>query len=246
MKKYLNIDIPSGNSRPQSSQSTHTLPATRPTSSLASGPPKREEPPPRPATSMAHYRSAPSSRLATTKSLAAIASKFTRGDPQPITAPPHGQSAVGPSSKRKDDMPPPAIVPQRRPRVPQGPQIPLKRPGPMGRREPVAERPPDASTSKTATHILRPESTQPSAPLLKSHAGPQRVEAMTSKERLLGEAQRILLPETQQPLGPPKPLLAYQEKKVSADVQAVPMRLVHLPYIKGYRLHFIAVQDWTV
>lgn len=244
MKKYLNIDIPSGNSRPQSSQSTYT--ATRPTSSLTSGPPKREELPPRPATSMAHHRPASSSRLATTKSSAAIASKFTRSETEPIVALPHGQPALEPSLKRKDDMPPPAIVPQRRPQVPSGPQIPLKRPGPMGRPEPkVAERPPEASTSRIATHILRPESTQPSAPLLKSRAGPQRVEAMTSKERLLGEAQRILLPETQQRPGPPKPLLAHQEKKVSADAQAVPMRLVHLTYMKGYRLHF-AVRDWTV
>jgi hypothetical protein len=245
MKKYLNIDILSGNSRPQSSQSTYTLPATRPTSSLASGPPKRDEPPPRPATSMAHHRSASSSRLASTKSSATIASKFTRNETEPIIAPPHEQSAAGPSSKRKDDMPPPAIVPQRRSQPPAGPQVPLKRPGPMGRPDPkVAERPPEGSTSRTATHILRPESTHPSALLVKPHAGPQRVEAMTSKERLLGEAQRILLPETQQPQGPPKPPLACQ--KVSADVQAVPMRLVHLIYMEGYHLHFIAVQDWTV
>jgi hypothetical protein len=243
MKKYLNIDILSSNSRPQSSQSAYTLPATRPASSLASGPPKREEPPPRPATSMAHHRSASSSRLASAKLTIAMASKLTRSETGSTVT----RSVAGPSSKRNDNMLPPVIVPQRRPQAPSGPKVPLTRPGPIGPPElKTAERPLEVSISRTATHILRPESTQSSAPPLKQHMGPQRVEAMVSKDRLLGGAQRILLPDTQGPSGPPKPLYAHQEKKVSAAAKLVPTRFVHLTYTRGHRSHFIAVQGWTV
>jgi len=225
MKKYLNIDIPSGNSRPQSSQSTYSLPTTRPTSSLAFAPPKREEPHPRPATSMSHHRSASSSTLASTKSAAAAPSKLTRSETEPMIAPPNRQSAARPSSKRNDNMPPPAIVPQRRQQVPSEPQVPSECSVAPRRLEPnVAERPPEASTSRTATHIFRPESIQPSAPLPKQPVGPLRVEALSIKDRLLGGPQRVLLPEAQQPLGLPRVPVAHEEKNASANVQAVPKR----------------------
>jgi hypothetical protein len=188
---------------------------------------------------MSHHRSASSSTLASSKSLA-IASKLTRSETGPIIAPPNERFAAGPSSKRKDNMPPPAIVPQRRQKVPSGPQVSLERPVPTGRPESkVPERPREASTSRTATQILRPESTQPSAPPLKQHAGPLRAEPMTIKERLLGGAQRVLLPDAQQPPGPTKPLSTCQEKNVSADAQIVPRRFVHLTYMKSYHSHFI-------
>ena len=236
MKKYLNIDIPSGNSRPQSSQSNYTLPTTRPTSSLALAPPMREEPHPRPATSMSHHRSASSSTLASTKSSPVLPSKLTRSETKSMMAPPNRQPATRPSSKRNDNMPPPAIVPQRRQQVPSEPQVHPERAVPPGRLEPnVAERPPEASTSRTATHIFRPESTNSSAPLPKQPAGPLRVEALSIKDRLLGGAQRVLLPEAQQPLGVPRAPVAHEEKNVSADVQVVPKRLVHLAYMKRYR-----------
>jgi hypothetical protein len=224
MKKYLNIDISSGSSRPQSSQSTHVLPATRPISSLAAAPSKWEEPHPRPATSMAHHRPVSSSALAPTKSSTAMASKLTRSETDPMIAPPIGRSAAGFLLKRRDNIPLPAIVPQRRQRAPPEPQAPMERPVPTGRPEfKVAARLQEASSSRTATQILRPESTQPFAPPPKQYAGPMRAEAMTVKERL-GGPQRVLLPETQRP---PAPLLASQEVKVSAEVEVVSRRLVH-------------------
>jgi hypothetical protein len=240
MKKYLNIDISSGNSRPQSSQSTYSLPTARPTSSLAPAPPMREEPHPRPATSMSHHPSASSSTLASTKSAVAAPPKLTRSETEPMIVPPNRHSAARPSSKRNDNMPPPAIVPQRRQKVPSGPQAPPERPVPPRRPEPnAAKQPPDASTSRTTTHIFRPESTQPPAPLPKQPAGPLRVEALSIKDRLLGGAQRVLLPEAQQPLGVPRAPGAHEEKNVSVDVQVVPKRLVHLALLKRYRSLFI-------
>ncbi len=219
MKKYLNIDT-SGNSRPQSSQSTHVLPATRPTSSLASAPSRWEEPRPRPATSMAHNRFASSSALASTKSLTAMASKLARSETEPIIAPTIGHSAAGPSSKHRDNMPPPAIVPQRRPQAPSEPQAPRKRPVPTGRPQPkVAAGPQETCSSKPAAQILRPESTQPFAPPPKQYAGPLRAEAIAVKERSLGGPQRVLLPEAQRPPAPSKPLLASQEMKASAEAE---------------------------
>jgi len=218
-KKYLNIDIPSGNSRPQSSQSTHTTPATRPTSSLESVPPRRVECRPRPATSMAYHRSTSSSALASTKS--STTSRIIRSEPEPLMAPPNGQAATG-------TMPPPAAVPQRHQ---QGSRGPLERAVPTRRAEPkVAERPPDASSSRTTTQILRPASIQQSAPSLKQNAGPLRAETMSIKERFLGSAQRILLSGMQQPPAPPNPSLVHQEKKVSSDVQVMPRRLVRHTY----------------
>ncbi|KAH9985971.1 hypothetical protein BJV74DRAFT_546299 [Russula compacta] len=98
----------------------------------------------------------------------------------------------------------------------------------------VAMRPPETASSKMATQILRPEATQPPAPPLKQYAGPLRVEA-TIKERLLGGAQRVLLPDVQQPPIPLGPLLAPEDKKASAEVQAVPGRLAHHTYKKGCR-----------
>ncbi|KAH9961615.1 clasp N terminal-domain-containing protein [Russula dissimulans] len=206
-KKYLNIDIPSGNSRPQSSQSTHTIPATRPTSSLESAPPRRAECHPRPATSMAYHRSISSSALASAKSSTTIAARLIRSETEPIIAPPNGQTATR-------TMPPPAIVPQRHQQVPQGPLVSTRRAEPK-----VAERPPDTSSLRTTTQILRPASTQISAPSLKQNADPLRAGAMSIKEKFLGGAQRVLLPPA-----PPKPSLARQEKKVSPDVQAIPRR----------------------
>jgi hypothetical protein len=220
MKKYLSIDIPSGNSRPQSSQSTHVLPATRPISSLASAPSKWEEPHPRPATSMAHHRSVSSSALAPTKSSTAVVSKLTRSETEPKIAPPIGCSVAGPSLKRRDNIPPPAIVPQRRQRAP------TERPVSTGRPElKVAARPQEACSSRTVTQILRPESTQPFPPPPKQYAGPLRAEAMTVKE-MLGGPQRVLMPGAQRPPAPPVPLLASQETKVSAEVEVVFRRLV--------------------
>ena len=239
MKKYLNIDIASGNSRPQSSQSTYSLPTARPTSSLALAPPKREEPHPRPATSMSHHRSASSSTIASTKSAAVAPSKLTRSETEPMIAS-NRQPAVRPSSKRNDNMPPPAIVPQHRQQVPSEPQVHPERPAPPIRPEPnVAERLPEASTSRASRHIFRPDSTQPSAPLPKQHAGPLRVDALSIKDRLLGGAQRVLLPEAQQPLGLPRAPVAHEEKNFSADVQVIPKRLVHLAYMKRYGSLFI-------
>src|SRR6266849_3966218 len=132
MKKYLNIDI-AGNSRPQSSQSTHVLPATRPTSSLAPAPSKWEETRPRPATSMARHRSASSSAPAPTKSSTAMASKLARSEAEPIIAPTIGHPAARPSSRSSDNMPPPTIVPQRRQQAQSGPQAHTEHPVGTGR-----------------------------------------------------------------------------------------------------------------
>ena len=223
VKKYLNIDI-AGNSRPQSSQSNHVLPATRPTSSLASAPSKWEEIRPRPATSMAHHRSASSSALAPTKSSAAVASKPTRSEVEHI-APSIGHTAAGYSSKNRDNMPPPAFVPQRRQQAHSESQAPMEHP--VGTGQPqlkVAARPQEACSSKTATQILRPESTQTFAPPPKQYAGPLRAEAITVKERSSGGPQRVLLLEAQRPLAPSKSLLTSQETKVSAEVEVVSRR----------------------
>lgn len=217
MKKYLNIDI-AGNSRPQSSQSTHALLATRPTSSLAPAPSKWEETRPRPATSMARHRSASSSAHAPAKS---SSSKLTRSKAEPIIAPTIGHSAVGPLSKNRDNMPPPAIVPQRRQEAQSEPQAPMEHAAGTGRPQlKVAARPQEACSSKTATQILRPESTQ-IAPPPKHYAGPLRAEAITVKERSLGGPQRVLLPEAQRP---PAPLLTSQDTKVSTEVEVLSRR----------------------
>lgn len=225
MKKYLNIDITSGNSRPQSSQSTHAVPATRPISSLASAPSKWEDPHPRPATSMAHHRSVSSSALASTKSSTAAASKLTRNETEPMKAPSIGHPAAGPSLKRRDNIPP-AIAPQHRQQAPSEPQAIMGRPVLTGRPEfRVAARPQEACSSRMATQILRPDSTQPFAPA-KQYAGPQRAEAITAKERS-GGPQRVLLPDAQRPPAPSKPPLVSQDMKVSAEVEVVVKRLVH-------------------
>jgi hypothetical protein len=224
MKKYLNIDI-AGNSRPQSSQSTHVLPATRPTSSLASAPSKWEETRPRPATSMARHRSESSSAPAPTKSSTAMASKLPRSEAEPIIAPNIGHSAAGPSSKNRDNMPPPAIIPQHRQQAQSEPQAPPEHPAGTGRPQlKVAAQSQEACSSKMAAQVLRPESTQTFAPPPKQYAGPLRAETITVKERTLGGPQRVLLPEAQRPPAPSKPLLMSQETKVSAEVEVVPRR----------------------
>jgi hypothetical protein len=194
------------------------LTATRPLSSLASAPSKWEELHPRPATSMAHHRSVSSSALAPTKSSTAVASKLTRSETEPMVVPHTGCSAAGPSLKRRNNIPPPAIVPQRRQQAPTEHTVPTRQPELR-----AAARPQEACSSRTATHILRPESTRPFAPPPKQYAGPLRAEAMTVKEKL-GGPQRVLLPETQRL---PAPLLASQETKDSADVEVVFRRLVH-------------------
>ena len=235
MKKYLNIDITSGNSRPQSSQSTHVLPVTRPISSLASAPSKWEEPHPRPATSMAHHRSALSSAFAPTESSRAAALKLTHSETKPMIAPPIGRFVAGPSLKHRDNIPP-AIIPQHRQQVPSGPQALTERPVPTGRLELKAPaRPQEAGSSRTGTQILRPESTQPFAPP-KQYAGPQRAEAITVKERS-GGPQRVLLPDAQRPPAPSKSLLASQDVKVSAEVEVLFKRLVYYAYMKQYHSH---------
>ncbi len=221
MKKYLNIDI-CGNSRPQSSQSTHVLPVTRPGSSLASAPSKWEEPHPRPATSMANHRSTSSSALAPIKSSTGMATKLSRSETEPIMIPTIGDSATGPSSKHRDNMPPPEVVPQRRQQAPSGSQAPMEHPVHTGRPQlKIAARPQGTYSSKAPTQILRPESTQTSSPLPKQFAGPLRAEPKTFKERSLGGPQRILLPEAQRPPAPSKPLLAPQETKVSPEVEVL-------------------------
>ena len=235
MKKYLNIDITSGNSRPQSSQSNHVLPVTRPISSLASAPSKWEEPHPRPATSMAHHRSASSSAFAPTKFSTAAASKLTHSETEPMIAPPIGHFVAGPSLKHRDNIPP-AIIPQHRQQAPLGSQALTERPVPTGRLELKAPaRPQEAGSSRAATQILRPESTQPFAPP-KQYAGPQRAEAITVKERS-GGPQRVLLPDAQRPPASSKPLLASQDMKVSAEVEVVFKRLVYCAYMKQYHSH---------
>ncbi|KAI9507453.1 clasp N terminal-domain-containing protein [Russula earlei] len=227
MKKYLNIEIPSGNSRPQSSQSTYTLPATRPTSSLESVQPKGGESHPRPATSMTHHRSASSSALGSSKPSTATASMLTRSETGPMMAPPNAQSVAGTSSKRRDNMPPPVIVPQRCQQARSEPQAPpeyrvlARRPQPK-----IAERPLDAYSSKSTTQILRPESTDLTTSSFKKNAGPLRAEAMAIKKILLGGAQRVLLPEVQQS---PAPSMQSSNPptKISAEVQVLPRWLVH-------------------
>lgn len=220
MRKYLNIDL-AGNSRPQSSQSTYVLPATRPTSSLAPAPSKWEETRPRPATSMARHHSAPSSALALTKSSITMASKFTRSEAEPILAP---NIVAGPSSKNRDNMPPPAIIPQRRQQAQSEPQAHLEYPA--GIRRPqlnFAARPQEVGSSKTSTQtqVLRPESAQAFAPPPKQNAGPLRAEAISVKGGSLGGPQRVPLPEAQRPPAPSKPLLTSQEAKVSGEVEVV-------------------------
>jgi hypothetical protein len=236
MKKYLNIDIPSATSRPQSSQSTCSLPATRPTSSMASAQPKRVEPHPRPATSMAHHRSASSSALGSNAPSAAITSKLTRSHTEHTMAPRNERPVPGQSTKLRDNMPPPVVIPQRRPQPPSEQSAPRERPVPTVRPEPkVAERPPEASSARITTHILRPDSMQPPVPLSKLHAGPMRAETNTIKERLLGGAQRVLLPETQQQASaPPRPLLPSHEKTTSTEAQILLRRLVNHIFMKTY------------
>jgi hypothetical protein len=231
MKKYLNINIPAGNSRPQSSQSTHVLPATRPISSLAAAPSKWEEPHPRPATSMAHHRPASSSALVPTKSSTTMALNLTRSETEPTIVPPMGHSAAGPSLKHRDNILP-AIVPQRRQQVPSVLQAPMERPVSTGRPEPkFVMRPQEACSSRAATQILRPGSAQPFAHPPKQYAAPLRAEAIT-KERL-GGPQRVLLSDAQRPSAPSKPLLSSQEMKVSADAEVF-RRLVLCPKMKEY------------
>jgi len=117
-------------------------------------------------------------------------------------------------------MPPPTIVPQRRQQAQSGPQAHTEHPVGTGRPQlKVAARPQEAGSSKAATQILRPESTQTFAPPLKQYAGPLRVEAITVKGRSL--PQRVLLSESQRPPAPAKPLLTSQEMKVSAEVEVV-------------------------
>ena len=211
MKKYLNIDI-AGNSRPQSSQSTHILPTTRPTSSLASASSKWEETRHRPATSMARHHSASSSTHAPAKSFTAVEAK-------PILAPITGHSAAGPSLKNRDNMPPPASVPQRCQQAQSEPQAPMEHSVGTGRPQlKVAARPPAACSSKTTTQILRP---QTFSPLHKQYAGPMRADVIAVKERSLGGPQRVLLTEAQRPPAPSKPLSTSQETKVSAEAEVV-------------------------
>jgi hypothetical protein len=151
-----------------------------------------------------------------------MASKLTRSEAEPVMAPNIGHSAAGPSSKNRDNMPPPAIVPQRRQQAQSEQQAPPGHPTGIGRPQlKVAARPQEGCSSKMATQVLRPESTQTFAPPPKQYAGPLRAEAITVKERSLGGPQRVLLPEAQRPPAPSKPLLTSQETKVSTEVEVV-------------------------
>ena len=217
MKKYLNI---AANSRPPSSQSMHTIPTTRPTSSMSSAPPKRVEPHPRPATSLAHHRTASSSSLAP----GGMALRLTRSRTESTIATSDGASASGPSSKRKEDMPPPAIIPQHRS---QGlePTAPPERPGPpVVRQEPKGperpERPAEAPSSRsTTTQVQRPDPAHRPAHVPKPQTGPLRAEPTSIRERLLGRGQRVPLPE-------PQPAPASRPQLPTADAPMVPKRLV--------------------
>jgi hypothetical protein len=171
---------------------------------------------------MSRHRSASCSAPAPTKSSTAMASQLTRSEAEPITAPTIGHSVAGLSSKNRDNMPPPVIVPRRRQQAQSEPQAPMERPVGTGRSQlKVAARPQKTLSLKTSTQILRPESTQTFAPPPKQYAGPLRAEAITVKERSLGGPQRVLLPEAQRPSAPSKPLLTSQEVKVSAEVEII-------------------------
>lgn len=211
MKKYLNI----AHSRPPSSQSTHAIPAPRPTSSLAYAPPKRAEPHPRPATSLAHHRTASSSTLAPT----APSSKLTRSRTEGTIAVPD------PSSKRKEDMPPPAIIPQHRPQGGAELTAPPERPLPPAVRQETKgpdrpERLTEAPSSRsTTTQVQRPDPAQRPVHAPKPHTGPLRAEPTSIRERLLGRGQRAPLPEPK----PEPPSRPTQEKQA---MPVVPKRLV--------------------
>ena len=216
MKKYLNIVA---NSRPASSQSMHT----RPTSSMSAVPPKRVDPYPRPATSLAHHRTASSSSLAP----GGAASKLTRSQTDGAIPPSNGPTAPGPSSKRKDDMPPPAIIPHHRP---QGlePTAPPERLLPPVRQETKGperpERPAEAPSSRsTTTQVQRPDPAQRPAHVPKPQTGPLRAEPTSIRERLLGRGQRMPLPEPKpepQPAPAARPLPT-QEKQAEAPKRSV-------------------------
>ncbi|KAI9455350.1 clasp N terminal-domain-containing protein [Lactarius psammicola] len=226
MKKYLNIAGPPANSRPPSSQSTRTVPTTRPASSMSSAPPKREEPYPRPATSLAHHRSASSSTLAPN-----APSKMTRSRTEGTIAPSDAPSVPGPLSKRKDDMPPPAIIPHLRPQGSE-PTAPPERPGPPVVRQEThgperPERPAEVPSSRsTTTQVQRPDPRKRPAHVPNPLAGPLRAEPTSIRERLLGRGQRVPLPGPKpqpQPAPPSRPLPA-QEKQVMVGAPVVPKR----------------------
>ncbi|KAI0267166.1 clasp N terminal-domain-containing protein [Gloeopeniophorella convolvens] len=236
MRKYLNINAPSVNSRPPSQQSTHSLPTTRPASSMATAiPTKRADPLPRPATSIAHYRSASSSALASQALpdvATSAASGLTRSQTESTLGRLEAAPFLGPLPKHKHDMPPPDIIPQRRP--PQHAEahaFPGRPTGPM-RPEPRAADRPEPSASRPHAQILRPDATQHAAPA-RPQPGPMRARTMTIKERLLGGARRVPLPEPQpQPSAQPPPQsqpparapIPPQEKKAAADVPSAPKR----------------------
>ncbi len=231
MKKYLNIPA---NSRPSSSQSTHTIPGTRSTSSMSSAPPKRVDPYPRPATSLAHHRSASSSNLAPTAPSVEAASKLTRSRTEGTIASSEGPSAPGLSSKRKHDMPPPAIVPQRRPQSserrapPERPVARVVRQETKGPERP--ERPAEAPSSRpTTAQIQRPDPAQRPVHAPKPQSGPMRTEPASIRERLLGRGQRAPFPEPKpglQPAPPSRPPFPTKEKQVTTEERVVPKRLV--------------------
>ena len=224
MKKYLNI---AANSRPPSSQSMHSIPPKRPTSSMSSAPLKRVEPHPRPATSLAHHRTASSSSLAP----GGVASRLTRSRTEGTITPSDGTSAPGPSSKRKDDMPPPAIIPHHRSQGTES-TAPPERPGPPVVRQETKgperpERPAEAPSSRsTSTQVQRPDPAQRPMHMPKPQTGPLRAEPTSIRERLLGRGQRVPLPEPKtepQPAPASRPPLPTQEKP---GAPVVPKRLV--------------------
>ena len=222
MKKYLNIAV---NSRPASSQSMNTIPTTRPTSSTSTVPPKRVDPHPRPATSLAHHRTASSSSLAP----GGVASKLTRSRTEGAIAPSDGPPAPGPSSKRKDDMPPPAIIPQHRQQGLEPTAPPERLVPPVVRQETKGperpERPAEAPSSRTtSTQVQRPDPAQRPAHVPKPQSGPLRAEPTSIRERLLGRGQWMPLPAPKpeaQPAPASRPLPT-QEKQTEAP--GVPKR----------------------
>ena len=206
---------------------------TRPTSSMSAVPPKRADPHPRPATSLAHHRTASSSSLAP----GGVALKLTRSQTDGAIPPSNGPTVPGPSSKRKDDMPPPAIIPHHRP---QGlePTAPPERLLPPVRQETKGperpERPAEAPSSRsTTTQVQRPDPAQRPAHVPKPQTGPLRAEPTSIRERLLGRGQRMPLPEPKpepQPAPASRPLPT-QEKQAEA-----PKRSVHIHTQQCYPL----------
>ncbi|KAI0058059.1 hypothetical protein BV25DRAFT_1919593 [Artomyces pyxidatus] len=216
-KKYLNIKASvNPNSRPQSAQSaysTHSAAATRPTSAMSTGA-KRCETVARPATAMTHTRSASASVL-TSRAMAAPSLPPVR-KPAPLAR--SQTEVIAPVRER------PAAAPSRSAAMPPPPTIPVRRAqsGHPTRPPPPAERHAEASSSRA----MRPDAPQQRPPT----GGPMRpnpdaaAKPMSIKERLMGGARRVPLPEAQRPQVGEKPAAEAKElpKSTAANVKDAP------------------------